>query len=60
MQGESNDNSERGKTPKRSYQAPRIEETGEFERLVLTCTHQPGGDPACTVPIPPFNGVPTS
>jgi hypothetical protein len=33
---------------KREYQSPRIEETGNFERLVLACTHTPGGGAVCT------------
>ena len=27
---------------RRPYEAPRIDESGRFERLVLTCTHTPG------------------
>ena len=30
------------KKPKRPYQKPLVEETGDFERLVLTCNHKPG------------------
>lgn len=27
---------------KRQYKAPRVEETGDFERLVLSCSHRTG------------------
>ena len=27
---------------KRPYEGPRIEESGDFERLVLACSHLPG------------------
>lgn len=34
--------------PRKPYAAPAIEESGNFERLVLACTHRPGGDIVCT------------
>jgi hypothetical protein len=33
--------------PKRPYVPPAIEETGTFERLVLSCTHLPTGQGNC-------------
>lgn len=33
--------------PKKPYAPPAIEESGSFERLVLTCTHLPTGMGNC-------------
>ena len=41
------------KPAKRPYEAPAVEETGDFERLVLACAHTPSGGPACTDPMDP-------
>jgi hypothetical protein len=32
---------------KKKYELPGIEESGAFERLVLSCLHQPGDPPPC-------------
>jgi hypothetical protein len=33
--------------PRKPYTPPAVEETGSFERLVLTCTHLPTGMGNC-------------
>jgi hypothetical protein len=55
---DTSDNDETKQQPaRRRYEAPRIEESGAFERLVLACGHTPGsGTPACT----PRRGSPSS
>ncbi len=36
---------------RRPYETPQIEETGTFERLVLSCVRDPL-DPPCDIPLP--------
>lgn len=38
--------------PRRQYEPPAVEETGDFERLILLCNHEPDGLPSCTSPPP--------
>ena len=47
----------RNDQPRRPYEPPRIEESGEFERLVLACGHEPGGSGSCN---PGKTGTPRS
>lgn len=37
-----------GERDRRPYERPRVVESGDFERLVLTCLHQFVGQPGCT------------
>jgi hypothetical protein len=40
---------------RRVYERPHIEESGDFERLVLTCTHKT--TPTCSGPLHPGGKV---
>ena len=42
--------------PRRAYEAPRIEESGTFERLVLACGHIGAGQPGGGGPCDPMEG----
>jgi hypothetical protein len=37
-------------TKRKPYTPPRIEESGQFEHLVLTCAKVSGGPPPCALP----------
>jgi hypothetical protein len=45
---------------RRSYQAPRIQESGAFERLALACGHKPGEPLAACTPGRRTMGTPSS
>ncbi len=36
---------------KRAYEKPRIEESGDFERLVLACAFNAGGGDECDLDV---------
>ena len=50
---------ESSRKPRRPYAAPAVEESGGFERLVLSCGHQPDdiGNEMCD---PDAGGMPSS
>jgi hypothetical protein len=40
------------RSTRRPYETPQIEETGTFERLVLSCAREPIVDLACDAQLP--------